>query len=174
MPASGDTARRPQRAAQAGPGQESVWDYPRPPRLESTPRRVRVVLGGVTIVDTRRALRVLETSHPPTYYIPPDDVLRESMAAVPGIGSVCEWKGSAQYFNINAGGRRAFRAAWSYPDPTPAFYALKNHVAFYVGQMDACFVDDEQARPQPGGFYGGWVTPDVIGPFKGALGSEGW
>jgi uncharacterized protein (DUF427 family) len=135
---------------------------------------VRVVLGGVTIADTRHALRVLETSHPPTYYLPPEDVLWEYLESVPGIGSVCEWKGPAHYFNINTGGRRAIRAAWSYLDPTPAFYALKDHVAFYVGQMDACLVDDEQAGPQPGGFYGGWVTTDVIGPFKGAPGSEGW
>jgi len=133
-----------------------------------------VVLGGVTIADTRRALRVLETSHPPTYYVPPDDVRWEYLEAVPGGGSVCEWKGPAQYFSVHAGARRAICAAWSYPDPTPAFDALKDHVAFYVAQMDACFVDDEQARPQPGGFYGGWVTPDVVGPFKGAPGSEGW
>lgn len=159
---------------QPGAGQESVWDYTRPPRLEPTPRRVRVVLGGVTIADTRRALRVLETSHPPTYYVPPEDVLWEYLEAAPGSGSMCEWKGAARYFSVTAGGRRAHRAAWSYPDPAPAFRALKDHVAFYAAQMDACFVDDEQARPQPGGFYGGWVTPDVVGPFKGAPGSEGW
>jgi uncharacterized protein (DUF427 family) len=159
---------------QPGVGQESVWDYPRPPRLEPTQRRVHVVLGGVTIADSRLALRVLETSHPPTYYVPPEDVLWEYLEAEAGIGSVCEWKGAARYFSVNGGGRRAIRAAWSYPDPTPAFDALKDHVAFYVAQMDACFVDDEQARPQPGGFYGGWVTPDVVGPFKGAPGSEGW
>ena len=107
MPASGDISRRPTHAVQPGPGQESVWDYPRPPRLEPTARRVRVVLGGVTVADTRRALRVLETSHPPTYYIPPEDVLWEYLEAVPGIGSVCEWKGAARYFSVNAGGRRA-------------------------------------------------------------------
>jgi uncharacterized protein (DUF427 family) len=117
---------------------------------------------------------VLETSHPPTYYVPPTDVRWEYLEAVPGTGSVCEWKGGARYFNVSAGGRRAARAAWSYPDPTPEFRALKDHVAFYVRSMDACFVDDEQARPQPGGFYGGWVTSDVAGPFKGEPGSEGW
>src|SRR3954447_19322948 len=131
------------------PGQESVWDYPRPPRLAPTSRRIRVVLGGITIADSQHALRVLETSHPPTYYLPPADVRWDCLEAQPGIGSVCEWKGAARYFSVSAGGRRAVRAAWSYPDPTPAFSALKDHVAFYVPLMDACFVDDEQAR-RPG------------------------
>lgn len=174
MPGSGDVAPRPPRAVQPGPGQESVWDYPRQPRLEPTSRRARVLLSGVTIADTRRAVRALETSHPPTYYVPPEDVLREYLETAPGIGSVCEWKGAAHYFTVIAGSRRAHRAAWSYAEPTPPFRALKDHVAFYVSQIDACFVDDEQARPQPGGFYGGWVTPHVVGPFKGAPGSEGW
>jgi uncharacterized protein (DUF427 family) len=169
-----DISRRPTHAVQPGVGQESVWDYPRPPRLEPIARRVRVVLGGVTVADTRRALRVLETSHPPTYYIPPDDVLCEYLEAEQGIGSVSEWKGAAHYLSVTAGGRRADRAAWSYAEPTPTFRALKGYVAFYIRQMDACFVDDEQARPQPGGFYGGWVTSDVVGPFKGEPGSEGW
>jgi len=135
---------------------------------------VRVVLGGVTIADTRRALRVLETSHPATYYLPPEDVRWEHLEAMPGRGSICEWKGAARYFNVSAGGRRASRAAWSYPDPTAAFVALKDYVAFYVRSMDACYLDDEQAQPQPGGFYGGWVTADVVGPFKGEPGTEGW
>jgi uncharacterized protein (DUF427 family) len=135
---------------------------------------VRVVLGGVTIADSRRALRVLETSHPPTYYVPPEDVLWECLEALPGSGSMCEWKGAAHYFSVTASGRRAERAAWSYADPTPAFSALKGYVAFYVRQMDACFVDDERALPQPGGFYGGWLTSDLVGPFKGEPGSEGW
>ena len=176
MPASGDIAARPTGAVQPGPGQESVWDYPSPPRLERTQRRVRVVLGGEIVAETQRALRVLETSHPPTYYVPPEDVRWEHLEALPGADfrSVCEWKDAARYFSVHGGGRHAIRAAWSYPDPTPAFDALKDHVAFYVAQMDACFVDDEQARPQPGGFYGGWVTPEVVGPFKSAPGSEGW
>ena len=173
MARSPDAPRLPVRLPVA-PGQESVWDYPRPPRLESSPRRIRVVLGGITIADTQHALRVLETSHPPTYYVPPADVRWDYLEVVPGIGSVCEWKGAAHYFNVSAGGRREARAAWSYSDPTPAFSALKDHVAFYVRSMDACFVDKEQARPQPGGFYGGWVTSDVVGPFKGEPGSEGW
>lgn len=100
-----------------------MWDYPRPPRLESTPRRIRVVLGGITIADSQHALRVLETSHPPTYYVPPEDVRWDYLEAVPGGGSVCEWKGAARYFDVSTRGRRAARAAWSYPDPTPAFSA---------------------------------------------------
>jgi len=174
MPANRDHARPSTLAVRPGPGQESVWDYPRPPRLEATPRRVRVVLGGVTIADTVHALRVLETSHPPTYYVPPADVRGDCLEEVPGVGSVCEWKGAARYFNVTAGGRRALRAAWSYPAPTPTFAALKDHLAFYVAAMDACYLDDEQAHAQPGGFYGGWVTSDVVGPFKGEPGTEGW
>jgi len=174
MARSPDASQLPAQPIPLGRGQESVWDYPRPPHLESTPRRIRVVLGGITIADTQHALRVLETSHPPTYYVPPADVRWGYLEAEPGIGSVCEWKGAARYFSVSAGGRRAVRAAWSYPDPTPAFSALKDRVAFYVRLMDACFVDDEQARPQPGGFYGGWVTSGVVGPFKGEPGSEGW
>jgi uncharacterized protein (DUF427 family) len=133
-----------------------------------------VVLGGITIADSQHALRVLETSHPPSYYVPPQDVRWDYLEAVPGVGSVCEWKGAARYFNVSADGRRAARAAWSYPDPTPGFDALKDHVAFCVRLMDACFVDKEQARPQPGGFCGGWVTSEMVGPFKGEPGSDGW
>ena len=147
MPASGDISRRPAHAVQPGAGQESVWDYPRPPRLEPTARRVRVVLGGVTVADTRRALRVLETSHPPTYYVPPEDVLWEYLEAEPGIGSVCEWKGAAHYLSVTVGGRRAPRAAWSYPDPTPAFSALKDHVAFYVASDGRLFCGRRAGAP---------------------------
>ena len=173
MARSPDASRLPIRLPVA-PGQESVWDYPRPPRLERTPRRIRVVLAGITVADSQHALRVLETSHPPTYYVPPADVRWDYLEAQSGLGSVCEWKGAARYFNVVAGGRRSVRAAWSYPDPTDAFRALKDHVAFYVGLMDACFVDKEQAWSQPGGFYGGWVTSEIVGPFKGEPGSEGW
>jgi uncharacterized protein (DUF427 family) len=157
-----------------GAGQESVWAYPRPPRLEPSSRRVRVVLGGLTIADTRRALRVLETSHPPTYDIPPEDVLPDALVAEPGVGSVCEWKRPARYYTINARGLAAPHAAWSYPSPSAPFVALKDDVAFYTRAMDACYIDDELVRPQPGGFYGGWITDDVVGPFKGEPGTEGW
>jgi len=156
-----------------GPGQESVWDYPRPPRLENSNRRIQVVFGGVTLADTRRASRVLETSHPPVYYIPPEDVLTECLTRAPG-ESYCEWKGLASYYTIAIGDKRAENAAWFYPDPTPAFAALKNYVAFYPGRMDACFVDAERVLSQPGEFYGGWITSEIVGPFKGEAGTLGW
>ncbi|OYT69874.1 MAG: hypothetical protein CFK52_12770 [Chloracidobacterium sp. CP2_5A] len=155
------------------PGQESVWDYPRPPRLERSGKRLRVVFGGVTIADTTRGWRVLETSHPPVYYFPPDDILPEALVASRR-ASYCEWKGAARYYAVRAGQRVAPDAAWSYPQPTPAFAPLAGQVAFYAGAMDACYVDDEQVVPQPGGFYGGWITRDIVGPFKGVPGSWGW
>jgi len=158
---------------QPKPGQESVWDYPRPPRLEPVAKRLRVVFGGVTIADTERGHRVLETSHPPVYYFPPDDIRMEHLTGVGG-GSFCEWKGPAAYYDIEVEGRRANRMAWCYPRPTPGFVDIAGHVAFYCHPMDACFVGDEQARPQPGNFYGGWVTDDVVGPFKGDPGTAGW
>jgi uncharacterized protein (DUF427 family) len=134
---------------------------------------VRVVLGGVTVADSTRAQRVLETSHPPVYYVPLDDVAREHLEPVPR-QTYCEWKGSARYWTVRAGGCEAPSGAWSYPDPVPAFAAIRDHVAFYPGRMDACYVDDELVRPQPGGFYGGWITDDVVGPFKGDPGTAGW
>jgi uncharacterized protein (DUF427 family) len=152
---------------------ERVWDYPRPPRLERVPQRLRVVLGGVTLADTTQGFRVLETSHPPTYYLPRGDIL--STALVPAAGSsFCEWKGNASYFDVQAGGVLRRKVAWSYARPTPPFEALAGCVAFYAAPMDACFVDDEQVTPQPGGFYGGWVTLNLVGPFKGGPGSMGW
>jgi uncharacterized protein (DUF427 family) len=157
----------------AGPGQESVWDYPRPPRLERSTRRVRVVFAGVVVAETTRAWRVLETSHPPTWYVPREDVTSGCLRPAAG-GSFCEWKGGAVYFDVVAGGRVAPRAAWSYPDPTPAFAPIRDAVAFYATALDACTVDGQPVTPQPGGFYGGWITPDVVGPFKGEPGSRGW
>jgi uncharacterized protein (DUF427 family) len=156
-----------------GPGQESVWDYPRPPRVERTDRHLRVVFNGVTIAETRRAVRVLETSHPPVYYIPPEDIRLDHMVAVSG-SSWCEWKGRASYYDVVVGDRRAERAAWSYPHPREGFEAIRDYVAFYPGPMDACTVDGERVTPQPGGFYGGWITRDVVGPFKGEPGTRGW
>lgn len=155
------------------PGQESVWDYPRPPRLEPVVRRIRVVFAGETIVDTTSAWRVLETSHPPGYYIPPGDVRPGVLVPASG-GSVCEWKGRAVYFTVRVGDREAPNAAWAYPDPTPSFAPLADFVSFYAGPMDRCLVDDEVVTPQPGGFYGGWITADVVGPFKGGPGTWGW
>jgi uncharacterized protein (DUF427 family) len=156
-----------------GPGQESVWSYPRPPRLEGSSRRVRVVFADRVIAESTRALRLLETSHPPTWYLPPEDV--DFARVVPASGSsFCEWKGAARYWDVVVGDRRVVQAAWSYPKPMAPFQALADHLAFYASRMDACFVDDERVIPQPGGFYGGWITSDVAGPFKGIPGSRGW
>lgn len=154
-------------------GQESVWDYPRPPRLESVKKRLRVVFNGITLADTTRGKRVLETSHPPVYYIPPDDVSLKHMLSVSGT-SFCEWKGTAHYFDVEVAGKRVPHAAWAYHDPTPDFSGIKDHLAFYGHLMEACFVGEEQARPQPGSFYGGWITNDIVGPFKGELGTSTW
>ncbi len=156
-----------------GPGQESVWDYPRPPELRRVERPVKIVFAGKVLAETTRAYSVHETSHPPVYYIPLEDVDASLIERVGG-SSYCEWKGSASYVDVVAPGRRAERAGWYYADPVPDFAPIKDHVAFYAGPMDACFVGDDEVTPQPGGFYGGWITPDVVGPFKGAPGSWGW
>jgi uncharacterized protein (DUF427 family) len=156
-----------------GRGQESVWAYPRPPRLERVSKRIQIVFNGVTIADTKEAWRVLETSHPPVYYLPPQDIRMEYLS--PGNGrSLCEWKGQAQYWSIIVGDKQAANVGWYYPNPTAPFAAIKNHVAFYAGPMDACYVAGERVRPQPGQFYGGWITSDIVGPFKGEPGTMGW
>lgn len=156
-----------------GPNQESVWDYPRPPALESVDDRLRVEFGGVTIADTTNGYRVLETSHPPTYYIPPTDVAMEYLERESRT-SMCEWKGRAVYYNVVVNGRRADQAAWSYPSPTEAFQPIADHLAFYAHKMGVCYVGDQKVDPQQGGFYGGWVTDRVVGPFKGGPGTLGW
>ena len=152
---------------------ESVWDYPRPPRLEPVADEIRIAFAGRTIARTGAAWRVLETSHPPTYYLP-RDAFGDCEIIAAGGGSFCEWKGRAVYWTLRAGGREAVRVAWSYPDPTETFAAIADHVAVYCAAMDACLVGDERATPQPGGFYGGWVTANLRGPFKGGPGSAGW
>jgi len=154
-------------------GQESVWDDPRPPRAERSPRRIRAVVGGVVLADSTRSIRVLETSHPPTDYVPPDDVRMDLLVEAKG-SSMCEWKGHARYFDALLGDRTVRRVALSYPEPTARFEALRDHLAFYLPALDEAFVDDERAEPQPGGFYGGWITSDLVGPFKGVPGSMGW
>jgi uncharacterized protein (DUF427 family) len=153
--------------------QESVWDYPRPPRLEPTTRHIRVVFNGQTIADSQRALRILETSHPPVYYIPLDDVRGEYLLRTPRL-SFCEFKGGASYWTLRVGERVSENAGWSYADPMPGYEALKDHIAFYASRVDACYVDDEQAVPQEGDFYGGWITSEIVGPFKGGPGTWGW
>ncbi|NIM01566.1 MAG: DUF427 domain-containing protein [Acidobacteria bacterium] len=155
------------------PGQESVWDYPRPPRLEPEPGRIRIVFNGEVIADTARAYRVLETSHPPVYYIPPQDVRRELLGPSRR-RSFCEWKGRASFVTLRLGSRAVEDAGWFYPEPTPAFERIRGYLAFYAGPMDSCRVGDEEAMPQPGGFYGGWITSNIVGPFKGDPGTEGW
>ncbi len=152
---------------------ENVWDYPRPPALEPVAKPLRIIFAGRLIAATDAAFRVLETSHPPVYYLPPAAFTDCRLERASG-GSVCEWKGAAVYWSIAADGKRAERAAWSYPDPVPAYAALRDHLAVYAGAMDQCFVGDEAVTPQPGGFYGGWITSDLIGPFKGVPGSMGW
>jgi uncharacterized protein (DUF427 family) len=150
-----------------------VWDYPRPPRLEPVAARLRVVLGGTTVADTTAGFRVLETSHPPNYYLPPHDVVAGCLRRTVG-SSLCEWKGVAHYFDVTGGGRTAPAAAWGYDHPSPRFAAIAGYVAFYPAPMDACDVDDERVEPQPGGFYGGWITAGLRGPFKGAPGTQRW
>jgi uncharacterized protein (DUF427 family) len=156
-----------------GPGQESAWEYPRPPRLEPTSRHLRVVLAGHVVAETSRGLRVLETSHPPNYYFPPDDVDGAVLDRSEG-ASFCEFKGRAHYFDVRVGTCIAANAAWGYDAPSAAFAPLRGYVAFYPAPMDECSVDGELVVPQPGGFYGGWITSDVVGPFKGAPGTRGW
>lgn len=152
---------------------ERVAEYPRPPRLEASARRVRIVLGGAVVAETTAGWRVLETYHPPTWYLPPDAFGAGVLQPASG-SSLCEWKGRARYWDLRSGSVVAARAGWSYPDPTLDFVAIADHVAVYAGMMEACFVDEERVVPQPGGFYGGWITSDVEGPFKGGPGTLGW
>jgi uncharacterized protein (DUF427 family) len=154
-------------------GQESVWDYPRPPRVEPVDARVTIDLGGERIVDTRDVVRVLETSHPPVYYLPIAAFVEGALTRATG-SSFCEFKGAARYLSVHGGGRTAARAAWNYPSPSPGFELLRDRVAVYAGPMDACTIDGERVTPQPGSFYGGWITANLAGPFKGSPGSMGW
>lgn len=156
-----------------GPGQESVWDYPRPPRLEPTTAHLVVEFGGVVIADTQAGLRVLETSQPPAFYLPRADIAAEHLLPT-RTHTWCEWKGQASYFSVEAGGRTAVDAAWTYPDPSPGFEPLVGHVAFYAQLMDRCLVDGEEVVANAGWFYGGWITSKVVGPFKGEPGTRHW
>ncbi len=160
-------------SSQKSAHQESVWDYPRPPRLERSEKHIQVVFNGRIIADTRRAYRVLETSHPPVYYLPPEDIAMQYMSLSEG-ASFCEWKGRASYHTLTVGERSVPDAAWSYAQPTAPFAAIAGYLAFYPGKMDACYVNGERVTPQPGDFYGGWITSDIVGPFKGAPGTLGW
>jgi len=156
-----------------GPGEESVWDYPRPPALESVDDRVRIEFNGETLVDTTGAYRVLETSHPPVYYVPPEDVDMDVLTQEDRM-TMCEFKGRAVYYRVDVGDRTVRHAAWGYPSPTKRFQDIQDYLAFYPSKMDACYVGDEQARAQEGDFYGGWITDKIVGPFKGGPGTIGW
>jgi uncharacterized protein (DUF427 family) len=145
---------------------ESVWDYPRPPRVEKTSKRVQVVFNGVVIAETVRAKRVLETGHPPVYYIPPEDIRMEYLAPT-SKSTTCEFKGKAIYYDIRVNAKSATSAGWSYPDPAEGYQEIVNHIAFYPRLMDACFVDGERVVPEPGQYFGGWITGDIVGPFEG-------
>ena len=162
--------KRPDFAVTPEQNQESVWDYPRPPALERTDRRVQVITSGITIADTKAAFRLKETASPPTYYLPIADIDMRQLLAVAG-HSMCEWKGLAQYFALPEDPNTTI--AWVYPDSNAPYTALRDCLSFYPGRID-CFVDDEQVQPQPGEFYGGWITTDLVGPFNGEPGTGHW
>lgn len=164
--------KRPSFATEPAPGQTSVWDFPRPPHLVTEPRELFIRWGELVVARSTRAIKVLETGHPPTYYIPWSDVARDRLQPAAGT-SFCEWKGPARYWSLVDGARELPSQAWSYLQPLPGAEALAGTVAFYARGL-ACTVGGLEVTPQPGGFYGGWVTPDLSGPFKGEAGSEGW
>jgi uncharacterized protein (DUF427 family) len=164
----------PSHRIEPGPGEESVWDYPRPPRLEQSDKQVKVIFNGVVIAESQRPLRILETSHPPVYYVPPEDVQLDAYFKPTERATFCEWKGAASYYTIVVGKKSAANAAWYYAHPRHPYEALAGYVAFYPGKMDACFVNGEQVQPQEGDFYGGWITHEIVGPFKGGLGTRAW
>lgn len=155
------------------PGQESVWDFPRPAIAEAFSGHVVIEHAGRIVADTRSSIRTLETSHPPSYYIPRADIAEGVLRRARG-SSLCEWKGAAVYFDVVVAGIVLPAVGWSYPDPSPAFSALRDHVAFYAAPFDRCSVDGETVVPQPGSFYGGWITGRLAGPFKGVPGSRLW
>jgi uncharacterized protein (DUF427 family) len=161
------------RPIEPGPGQESVWDYPRPPRVEASTRHIRVMFNDHVIAQTTRAIRVLETSHPPVYYIPPEDVDMTCFQAT-SRRTFCEFKGAARYWTIRVGERQAENAAWSYPQPEPGFEPIRDYLAIYPSRVDECTVDGERVQAQAGDFYGGWITAEIVGPFKGGPGTVGW
>ena len=167
-----DGTERPDFAKEPGPGEESVWDYPRPPKPVKDSRIVEVKWMNQRIAKTTTSVRVLETASPPTFYLPPDDVKTGLLEKAPG-SSYCEWKGRATYWNISVDGNTLEKAAWSYENPTPAFKEIAGYFSFYPGKLE-CYVDNIRVKPQPGGFYGGWMTPEITGPVKGESGTGGW
>ena len=162
--------KRPPFAREPGPGQESVWDYPRPPSLVPDQRHVVVHRGDQVLADTQRSIRVLETASPPTFYLPPEAIDLDALQIVPG-SSFCEWKGAARYWALRAQPEQII--GWDYAEPNLAFQDIAGYLAFYPGRID-CFVDGERVQPQAGGFYGGWVTSEIVGPYKGEPGTGSW
>ncbi|NES02954.1 MAG: DUF427 domain-containing protein [Okeania sp. SIO2F4] len=156
-----------------GPGQESVWDYPRPPRVEDVTKPIKIIFNGEVIAETSRAKRALETSHPPNYFIPVEDIKMEYFTPS-NHSTYCEWRGRAFYYTLTVGDREAKNVAWYYTDISPAYEELIGHVGFYPRPMDACYVGDEKVQPQAGDYYAGWITSDIVGPFKGGPGTWGW
>ena len=154
-------------------GQESVWDYPRPPRMEDVSKRIRIVVNGDTIADSTKAKRILETSHPPTYYIPQEDIKMDYLVST-SKHTFCEFKGEASYYDLKVGDKLVKDVAWYYKTPTKQYAAAANHLCFYASKVDECYVGEEKVQAQSGDFYGGWITNDVVGPFKGASGTWGW
>ena len=156
-----------------GPGQESVWDYPRPPRLEDTDKHIQVIFNGIVLANTKHAKRILETTHPPVYYIPPTDVKMEYLTTTSRT-TYCEWKGVASFYTINVDNKTAPNSAWYYRQPSAGYEDIKDYIAFYPSKMDECYVDSEKVEEQKGDFYGGWITKNIVGPFKGGPGTFGW
>ncbi len=152
---------------------ENVWDYPRPPALEKITNEIKIIFNNEILAQSTNSYRILETSHPPVYYIPVEDVKQEFLKPTEGT-SFCEWKGIASYYDVQVKEKLAKKVAWDYPKPTKRYIAIKNHIAFYAEPMDACYVDEEKVIPQPGNFYGGWITKNLVGPFKGTPGSLQW
>ena len=157
-----------------GPGQESVWDYPRPPRIEVFQGTIQIYAFGELIAQTRKAFRILETSHPPTYYLPPSGIRMEWLRPVPGKTSYCEFKGQAHYYDLEINEQKIPQLAWAYAQPARTYADLKDHLAFYAHKTDRCIINGEVVTPQPGNFYGGWITSNIVGPFKGEPGTWGW
>ncbi|MEM6359856.1 MAG: DUF427 domain-containing protein [Bacteroidota bacterium] len=154
-------------------GQESVWDYPRPPRLEKFNKTIEIFFNDICITQTNQGYRVLETSHPPVYYIPFEEV-KEGRLLPSDHTTYCEWKGAGSYYDLLVNGKFVHDAAWYYDKPMRGFEAITGYPAFYAQKMDKCLIDGVEVKPQPGGFYGGWITPDIVGPFKGEEGTWGW
>ena len=156
-----------------GSGRESAWDYPRPPALEPCTQHIQIIINGEILADTNRSDRVLETSHPPVYYLPADGIGMNRLKRTEG-GSFCEWKGYASYYTYMSSDIEVADLAWCYSQPTEMFEAIKDHLAFYPHKTDGCYVDGEKVKPQEGNFYGGWITEDIAGPFKGGPGTLVW